>query len=335
MRYFCTYFDSRYLSQGRALYDSLNQHCPEFKLWMLCLDDQTHRSLRALKLAKVDLISLEDLECGDAPLRQAKTNRSLLEYYFSCTPSLPLFILQNNPAVDVITYLDADLFFFSRLEALFNEIANHSIAIIAHRFPAAFRKAERHGIFNVGWVTFRRDENGISCLQQWREQCLKSCSDRGNNGRFADQKYLDDWPSRFQNVVVLQHKGANLAPWNLANYRISVHGGKIYVDDEPLIFFHFHGLRPLNGYVYGPQFQHYGVTAFAPIVRQIYAPYIRKIATVATELRKESCASEPIPFLRKSENDHDSNLSFAARSLSTLKHLLKRHYFVVVNGRIF
>ena len=335
MRYFCTYFDHRYLPHGLALYDSLNRYCPEFKLWMLCLDSQTHESLRTLKLAKVDLISLEDFERGDDPLRQAKTNRSLLDYYFTCTPSLPLFILQNNPAVDLITYLDADLFFFSTLDPLFDEIANHSIAIIAHRFPAVFHKAECHGIFNVGWVTFGRDENGISCLQRWREQCLRWCSDRSDDGRFADQKYLDDWPTRFQNVVVLQHKGANLAPWNLANYRISVHGGKIYVDDEPLIFFHFHGLRPLNGYVYRTHFQHYGVTASTPIVRQIYAPYIRKIATAAKELRRESWTSEPAPFFRESEDDRDSNLSFAARSLSTLKHLLKRHYFVVVNGRIF
>jgi hypothetical protein len=92
-------------------------------------------------LQEVDLINLEEFERDDDPLRQAKTNRSLLEYYFSRTPSLLLFILQNYPAVDLITYLNADLFFFSRLDASFDEIANHSIAIIAHRFPAAFRNS--------------------------------------------------------------------------------------------------------------------------------------------------------------------------------------------------
>ena len=29
------------------------------------------------------------------------------------------------------------------------------------------------------------------------------------DGRFADQKYLDDWPSRFEGAKVLQHKGVS------------------------------------------------------------------------------------------------------------------------------
>jgi hypothetical protein len=329
MRYFCTYFDHRYLPQGLALHESLSRHCFDFTLWILCLDRQTHVALCTLKLPKVELIRLDELECDDESLRPAKANRSLLEYYFTCTPFLPLFILKNNPAVDLITYLDADLFFFSSIEPLFDEIENHSIAIIPHRFPPAFRKAERHGVFNVGWVTFRRDENGIACLQWWREQCLGSCSDKDDGPGFADQKYLDDWPAQFGGVIVLQHKGANLAPWNLANYRMSVRAGAIYADDEPLIFFHFHGLKPLNGYLYNTHLQHYGATADAVTVRRIYAPYIRKITSLVRELVSMNGTSGPAPLSRESAANSDRRFSF-----STLKHLLKRHYLVVVNGRV-
>jgi hypothetical protein len=329
MRYFCTYFDRRYLPQGLALYESLNRHCSEFRLWVLCLDSGTYESLSALKLPHIDLIELDQLERDDASLQEAKANRSLLEYYFTCTPSLPLFILRNNPAVDLITYLDADLFFFSTVEPLFDEIGNHSIAIIEHRFPPAFRKAQRHGVFNVGWVSFRRDDHGIACLQWWREQCISWCSDKIDGNGFADQKYLDDWPTRFQNVIVLQHKGANLAPWNLANYEISVRAGDVYVDNEPVIFFHFHGLKPLNGYLYSTHLQHYGATASATIVRQIYAPYVRRITSLAKELKRRHDTSKLAPLPRESAAGRDRALSF-----STLKHLLKRHYLVVVNGRI-
>jgi hypothetical protein len=334
MRHFCTYFDHRYLPHGLALYESLSQHCAEFRLWVLCLDTRTHESLRALKLSKIDLITLGELESGDKALCQAKTNRSLVEYYFTCTPSLPLFILRNNPAMDLITYLDADLFFFSSVEPLFNEIADHSIAIIAHKFSPRFQEAERFGIFNVGWVTFIRDDEALSCLQRWREECLKWCTDRSDGSRFADQKYLDDWPTRFQNVVVLQHKGANLAAWNLANYNISVRDAAIYVDDEPLIFFHFHGLKRLSGYVYNTHLQHYGATPSKLVVRQIYAPYLRKITRLAKKIRKKD-RTPGLPSLRReSDNSRDSHLPLAIFSRSTLDHILKRHYFVVVNGRI-
>src|SRR5947209_6691398 len=145
MRYFCTYFDCHYLVRALALYESLKRHCPDFKIWMLCMDEESHATLVKLKLPEVSLLTLSDLERDDPPLRQAKTNRSLLEYYFTCTPSLPLFILRLEPTVDLITYLDADLFFFSTIEPLFEEMQAKSIAIIAHRFSDAFRKWEWNG----------------------------------------------------------------------------------------------------------------------------------------------------------------------------------------------
>ena len=333
MRYFCTYFDQRYLPHGLALYESLKQHCPEFRFWILCLDRQTHEVLSALMLPKVSLIKLEEFERDDSFLQEAKANRSLVEYYFTCTPSLPLFVLRNNPKVDLITYLDADLFLFSSVEPLFSEIADRSIAIIAHKFPARFRQAERFGIFNVGWVTFRRDDEGFSCLQRWRAQCLEWCSDRNDDDRFADQKYLDDWPARFQNLIVLQHKGANLAPWNLANYKMSFRPGAVYVDDEPLIFFHFQGLKQISGHLYDNQFKHYGVTASKLIVRRIYAPYVQKISRFTKRIGKRDGQYRLRPLRRESDNG-DSDLPVALFSKLTAQCLMRRHYFVVVSGRI-
>ncbi|MDO8722362.1 MAG: hypothetical protein Q7J31_09050, partial [Syntrophales bacterium] len=212
MYYFCTYFDRNYLSRGLAMYRSLREHCPEFRLWVLCMDEATLEASTQFDLPEVELISLPDFEKDDEPLVWAKQNRSQVEYYFTCTPSLPLYVLNHWPEVNLITYLDADLFFFASPAPLFEELGAGSVAIIGHRFPPHLRDKERYGIYNVGWLSFRRDENGFVCLNWWRERCIDWCYDREEDGRFADQKYLDDWPSRFQNLIVLQHKGANLAP---------------------------------------------------------------------------------------------------------------------------
>src|SRR5665213_3674718 len=125
MRYFCTYFDHNYLTRGLVLYQSLARHCRDFKLWVLCMDDLSHQIMEQLALPNVALITLEEFERDDAPLREAKANRSRVEYCWTCTPSLPLFIFRIDPTVDLITYLDADLYFFSDITPLLDSIGSN------------------------------------------------------------------------------------------------------------------------------------------------------------------------------------------------------------------
>ena len=157
-RHFCTYFDHNFLPKGLALYRSLRVHCPEFTLWVLCLSEEAHRMLSQLALPGVEPIALGEFEEGDEALLAAKGSRSLIEYYFTITPSLPLYIFDRQPGVESLTYLDADLYFFAGPEALFDEIGDASIALISHRFPPnAQEEADSFGKYNVGCLTCRRD----------------------------------------------------------------------------------------------------------------------------------------------------------------------------------
>jgi hypothetical protein len=247
------------------------------------MDDACYRVLAQLEEPDVHLIALKEFERGDQELCEAKQNRTLIEYYFTCTPSLPLFIFNHYPEVDRVTYLDSDLFFFGSPTPVYDEIGDHSIAIIEHRHPPHLQHMDIHGIYNVGWMTFKHDEIALSCLLWWRDKCIEWCYDRVEDGRFADQKYLDDWPKRFKNVAVIKHKGANLAPWNLANYRIREHQKTVRVDEHPLIFFHFHGLKQVNTWVYDLNFAVFELKASGVVRRKIYGAYVRTLIDVVQE----------------------------------------------------
>lgn len=288
-RIYCTYFDHFYLPRALALYQSLKLHSENFSLWALCFDDISYQRLKEQNLPEVRPINHEEFTHGDYQLLAARNNRSLIEYYFTCSPSLPLFVFNNDPSIDQVTYLDADLYFFSDPSPLFNEIGSASIAIIAHRFSPTLKNLEENGIFNVAWLTFRRDEEGIDCLYRWRNQCLEWCYDRIEGTKFADQGYLNEWPETFRNLAIIQHKGANLAPWNVSRYHLTGRERRIWVDDDPLIFFHFQGLGYIRPGIYKLNFSKYKLKASRFIKREIYKPYLRTLEgiTQKEELTKE------------------------------------------------
>jgi hypothetical protein len=338
---FCTYFDQNYLARGIALAESLRRHCPRFRLWALCMDDRSYQALVELDLPNVRPISLAAFEADDAELLRAKANRSIVEYYFTCTPCLPLFVFAQTPEIELLTYLDADLFFFSNPARVFAEIRMHSIAIIEHRFPSNLKGFEAAGRYNVGWLSFRRDEQGLACLQSWRQQCLEWCHDYPDAGRYGDQKYLDDWPNRYRGVVVLQHKGANVAPWNLANYRVSSHDGGVWVDDQPLIFYHFHGLSELRRHVYDARLAGYGVTPSRVIARHIYGRYIATVQRIARELlastNKAGLAARPhLTGLGGAGDSEQSSwrrtAAAAVRTVRFWRNMVAGRYMVIWNG---
>jgi hypothetical protein len=277
MYHFCTYFDSGYLVRGLALYRSLVRHARPFRLYVLCLDVPAAEKLARLKLPGVQIIPLAEFERGDAALLEAKRNRSRVEYYFTCTSSLPLYIFKHFDGVDAATYLDADLYFYGSPAPIYAELGRRSVGIVPHRFPEPLRKFNIYGIYNVGVLVFRNDDAGRACLHWWRARCLEWCYDRLEGAKFADQKYLDDWPSQFPGVAVLQHKGVNLAPWNAGAYTLRMRHGTVFVDGDPLIVYHFHSLKVIHAVLFDLWLPEYGLTPGGTLLQSIYVPYLKQL----------------------------------------------------------
>jgi hypothetical protein len=340
VRNYCTYFDSGYLTRGLALIESMRAHARPFRLWILCMDADAERALARLNMPEIELITIAQLEARNPDLAAARATRSRMEFYFTCTPCLPVDILERSPAVDEITYLDADLYFFADPQPVFDELADADVGIIGHRFGPALRHMEKYGRFNVGFLTFRRTPAGMECLRWWRTRCVEWCYDRLDGERFADQKYLDQWQQLFPGVRELLHPGANVGPWNVANLAIQNDAGRLLVDRQPLICFHFHGLKRCAPGIFDPQLKRYELLPSAPIRKLVYQPYLRALDRAAKAAGGLNMRQRVAP---RSIREHRAPAAtdvttMVAEGLRSLKMLagraVRRELIYYVNGQV-
>lgn len=282
-RHYCTYFDSRYLPRGIALYESLQRHDPGSHLWVLALDVACEQRLASRDLQGLHVVPLGALEEADPELHASRNNRSLVEYYFTLSPCWPRYLLRTHAMLDGITYMDADMLMLNDPATAFAEIGDASVAITPHRFPERLSHLQQFGRFNVGWLSYRRCGEAMACLDWWRERCLEYCHDRLDDGRFADQKYLDDFPARFAGVHSIAHPGVNLAPWNLTPASLSWEADRLLVGRQPVIAYHFQGVKGLGNHHFDCALDDYGVRMSAVARKHLYSPYVRRLRELAAD----------------------------------------------------
>jgi Nucleotide-diphospho-sugar transferase len=243
---FCTLFNWAYMPQGIALYRSLERVCKgDFVLHVLCIDDFTEKVLLELKFPRLKTINLRLIDNGQLePLRKTRT---IAEFCWTCTTPLLRHLQETYRPGSVVTYLDADLSFFSDPAVVLEELGSGSVLIHEHDFAPEFSHLKRSsGRFNVGLLAVRNDEQGRACVEKWCEQCLHECVFDPEAGKCGDQTYLDDWPRLYPNLVISSNPGVGLAPWNITKHRLGSNGRTLTVDGSPAVFYHFHSLRLLR-----------------------------------------------------------------------------------------
>ena len=136
-RYFCTLFDSNYLIKGLTMIKSLAEFCGDFEIYVLCLDCKTKHILEKMNNSYINCIELFEVENND--LLKAKKDRTKTEYCWTLASNFTWYVMDNFKDINLITYLDADLLFYSSFEPIFKEIRNSSIAINEHRFAKPYK----------------------------------------------------------------------------------------------------------------------------------------------------------------------------------------------------
>jgi hypothetical protein len=324
-RVYCTYFDHNYLSRGLALHRSLQRHAPNSRLWVLCLSAECHTILVALDLPGIVPVRLADFEAADPELAATRADRSIVEYYFTCSPAWMLYVLAREADAEWVTYLDGDLYFFASPEVVYEELKDAAVAIIPHRYAPNLEKRRSFGTYNVGWVGARNDSDGVAVIKWWRERCIEWCHDYVDGDRYADQGYLDSFSLQSSRVKAVENIGANLAPWNIANYRIDVRDGQVMVDATPLVFFHFQGLRKgLRWFIFNSH-RIFGASFSALTRDHIYRPYVEELLAVEK-------ITEP---MRKIDETRPQARSHTVKSRARNVGILVFQLLDIVTGRAF
>ena len=244
MKYnFYSLFDESFLIKGLALHESLLKHCPEgFKLWVLCADQTTFNILNKMNLKYVTLLTLDDIE--DDELREVKKTRTMREYCWTIKTSVGTYIFNKHPELETLFYLDSDIYFYSSPEPLYKEFEGKSTLLFPHLLPPKRKWKEKDvGKYNAGMFMFRNDKDGREALEWWRQVCNMWCYDTPGQGRIGDQKYLDEFEEKFKGVHATEHIGADVAIWNIENYKgmIKKKNDEVFIGNEPLICFHYSG----------------------------------------------------------------------------------------------
>ena len=282
---YCTLFNTNYLTRALVMYDSLLDTRTDFHLYIFAFDDTVFNFFKNDYVKKnITVISL--LEFEDDELLNIKPTRTAGEYCWTCTPSVILYAIKKYDLISC-TYIDADLYFYNNPNILIEEMNDKSILLTEHRFTKEYEDKVENGIYCVQFMTFKNNNDGMKALQWWRDACIEWCYARSENGKFGDQKYLDDWLIRFDGVHILHHIGGGVAPWNVQQYTFfennNIVKGIVNNKDENfnLIFFHFHSLKfYTNSTIW---LSNYPTSSSA--YQLVYSPYIKALIKKEKELQ--------------------------------------------------
>jgi hypothetical protein len=276
---YVTLFDSLFLPQGLALYHSLLQHGGDFRLWILCIDQQCYRILSALQLTHICLLNLDDLE--NSYLLSVKSSRTRAEYCWTLTPWSIQWVLEADKLAKRVTYLDADTFFLKPPDSIYREfeLSGKSFLITEHGYSPWYDKTATSGRFCVQFVPVTRGRGEI-ILAWWRDRCLEWCFARFENGMFGDQKYIEDISIIFESHVHVIHGDSRfLAPWNADIFRYS-----------DAILYHFHGFKILGSSTF---LLCEGYPIPQPLLNYVYKPYVNLLRSFCLKYAPKGFALKP------------------------------------------
>ena len=230
--------------------------------------------LEKMELSNATLISMKDVENDDWELANIKSTRNDKEYIWTSKASIMLYLLNHFSELDHIIWLDGDTAFLSDTQPIFDEWGNYSVFLTEEQYKGEYEWLSKiYGVYNTGFMGFKRDQNALQCLQWFREKLIDWCFDKPEKGRWSDQMYVNDWVTRFDNVGVAGNLGINANLYTSSQNTVTKEDDNLYINGDKLILFHYYGFKYFNGNEF--DLCAHGHLPTNQIIQWIFVPYIQ------------------------------------------------------------
>ena len=238
---------ANYLPKARVLAESIKRVAPEAEFYLM-LVDRAPPNFNLKEEPFDSVISVADLDI-DAPEAWCFSHR-VVELCTAVKGMAACYLLDKCSA-DKVFYFDPDMVIYGRFDELERHLDTTSILLTPHQSEPettidAIMDNEmaslKHGVFNLGFIGIRNDEEGKRFAEWWSERLKTFCLDDIERGLFTDQKWANLVPCFFERYRVLRSPAFNVATWNISTREVEgdLERG-ITVNGEPLGFYHFSG----------------------------------------------------------------------------------------------
>ena len=310
MEHYVTLFDLGFAPQGIALHRSLQRHAGKHTLWVLCIDEAVEQLLDELDLPDVRTIRLDDIETD--PLRSVRPTRTRAEYCWTLTPFTHDIVFDRAPDARRVTYIDADVWLREDPQPVFSDFdrSGAAVQITEHAYAPEYDQTAKSGKYCVQFLTMDR-HSSEPVRRWWQERCLEWCFARFEDGKCGDQKYLDDWPTRFSELVhVATPQSRFQGPWNAIRFPFSEG-----------IAYHFHGLR-ITGRDSVAAFYRYRIPR--PHWESVYEPYLMDLAAALGRIHAATGASGEIQTVSRAGGTERLIKALVAALLNSFRSFILR-----------
>jgi len=226
-----------YLAHAWSLKKSFLTHNPDSVFFICLVGNENHYP--EMNTENVYFInSLNDSRIEGMILRYDP-----FELTCNLKPFFAAHIFEHNIHLQRLIYLDSDMYVFGRF-ALLTEAA---ITLSPHRTKNIGQipgkeidnSLNKYGVYNAGYFELRRKNEAFAFLEWWKMLMEKSAFNKVDEHSFSDQLWLNAVPSYFDDFYINKNAGYNVAIWNLIERKIEERNEIYFVNDQPLVIYHF------------------------------------------------------------------------------------------------
>lgn len=250
MRAVFTICAKNYLAQARTLGDSIRATNPGLDFYIFLSDERSQPA--AENQGKYLCIEVKNL--GIPRFREMCFMYDVMELACAIKPFCFRYLFESCSYNKVI-YLDPDTYVLHDLAGAFRLLDENFLVLTPHLTCLDLGRAGSFseesflycGVYNLGFAAIRKSPEAKGLLGWWGQRL----EDRGFADKLdalhVDQKWMDLVPSCYERgVCILKDPGYNAAHWNIHQRRLNTKNSIYYMDESPLVFFHFSSFDPLK-----------------------------------------------------------------------------------------